>query len=59
MMAYCSREAHSCMQKAAMIAFVKLRVLEPDENQSMRGHTLRQVTKRVVYGDKSLITRYF
>ncbi|KAK8401832.1 hypothetical protein O3P69_001142 [Scylla paramamosain] len=43
MMAYCSKEAHSCVEKAAMMAFVKLRILEPDENQSLRGATLQQV----------------
>jgi len=43
LMAYCSREAHSCVEKAAMIGFVKLRILEPDENCSLRGDTLRQV----------------
>ena len=41
-MAYCSKEAHSCVEKAAMIGFVKLRILEPDENCSLRGETLRQ-----------------
>jgi aromatic-L-amino-acid decarboxylase len=25
LMAYCSKEAHSCVEKAAMIGFVKLR----------------------------------
>lgn len=25
LMAYCSKEAHSCVEKAAMICFVKLR----------------------------------
>ncbi|KAK7794687.1 hypothetical protein R5R35_008018 [Gryllus longicercus] len=39
---YCSKEAHSCVEKAAMISFVKLRILEPDERCSLRGHTLRQ-----------------
>lgn len=43
MMAYCSKEAHSCVEKAAMMAFVKMRILEPDENQSLRGSTLQQV----------------
>ena len=42
LMAYCSKEAHSCVEKAAMIGFVKLRILEPDENCSLRGETLRQ-----------------
>ena len=40
---YLLREAHSCVEKAAMIGFVKLRILEPDENCSLRGDTLRQV----------------
>lgn len=44
LMAYCSKEAHSCVEKGAMMAFVKLRILEPDENNSLRGSTLRQVS---------------
>ncbi|KAF5272233.1 hypothetical protein FQA39_LY01315 [Lamprigera yunnana] len=40
LMAYCSKEAHSCVEKAAMICFVKLRILEPDEKSSLRGQTL-------------------
>uniref|UniRef100_A0A1A9ZUY7 Tyrosine decarboxylase n=1 Tax=Glossina pallidipes TaxID=7398 RepID=A0A1A9ZUY7_GLOPL len=40
LMAYCSKEAHSCVEKAAMICFVKLRILEPDENASLRGQAL-------------------
>lgn len=46
LMAYCSKEAHSCVEKGAMMAFVKLRILEPDENNSLRGATLRQVSKK-------------
>ncbi|BES96266.1 Aromatic amino acid decarboxylase [Nesidiocoris tenuis] len=42
LMAYCSKEAHSCVEKAAMICFVKLRILEPDDKCSLRGATLRQ-----------------
>nr|CAD7413172.1 unnamed protein product [Timema cristinae] len=42
LMAYCSKEAHSCVEKAAMICFVKLRILEPDEKCCLRGDTLRQ-----------------
>ncbi|RZC41323.1 aromatic-L-amino-acid decarboxylase-like [Asbolus verrucosus] len=38
---YCSKEAHSCVEKAAKILLVKLRILEPDENGSLRGETLR------------------
>jgi len=40
-MAYCSKEAHSCVEKAAMIGFVKLRILEPDEECVLRGDILR------------------
>ena len=43
LVAYCSKEAHSCVEKAAMIAFTKLRILDPDENLSLRGTTLSQV----------------
>ena len=42
LMAYCSKEAHSCVEKAAMIGFVKLRILEPDQNCSLRGLSLRR-----------------
>ncbi|CAG0917475.1 unnamed protein product, partial [Notodromas monacha] len=42
LMAYCSKEAHSCVEKAAMISFVKLRILEPDDQFSLRGNLLRQ-----------------
>lgn len=31
LIAYCSREAHACVEKAAMIAFVKIRIIETDE----------------------------
>lgn len=44
LMAYCSKEAHSCVEKAAMICFVKLRILEPDERSSLRGKTLMMVS---------------
>lgn len=44
LMAYCSKEAHSCVEKAAMICFVKLRILEPDDKCSLRGATLQQVS---------------
>lgn len=42
LMAYCSKESHSCVEKAAMISFVRLRILEPDQRQSLRGDTLEQ-----------------
>jgi aromatic-L-amino-acid decarboxylase len=43
LVAYCSQEAHSCVEKAAMICLVKLRILEPDDKCSLRGSTLREV----------------
>ncbi|KAL3270010.1 hypothetical protein HHI36_009067 [Cryptolaemus montrouzieri] len=39
---YCSREAHSCVEKAAKILLVNLRILEPDEYCALRGETLRK-----------------
>ena len=47
-MAYCSKEAHSCVEKAAMIGFVKMRILEPDINCSLRGNVLREVSMNLV-----------
>lgn len=43
LMAYCSKEAHSCVEKASMISFVKLRILETDEKYRLRGETLKKV----------------
>ncbi|KAK6618264.1 hypothetical protein RUM44_002715 [Polyplax serrata] len=42
LVAYCSREAHSCVEKAAMISLVKLRVIEADEKCSLRGEQLKK-----------------
>lgn len=42
LIAYCSTEAHSCVEKDAMISFVKLRILAPDINGSLRVDTLIQ-----------------
>ncbi|XP_040573088.1 aromatic-L-amino-acid decarboxylase [Lepeophtheirus salmonis] len=42
LMAYCSKEAHSCVEKGAMIAFVKLRILDSDEDCRLRPELLRQ-----------------
>lgn len=36
------QKAHSCVEKAAMIGFVKLRILDTDENFSLRGVTLEK-----------------
>lgn len=35
-------QAHSCVEKAALIGFVKLRQLEHDENLSLRGDELEE-----------------
>lgn len=43
LMAYCSRESHSSVEKAAMICFVKLRILGTDEKYRLRGETLKKV----------------
>ncbi|KAJ8912635.1 hypothetical protein NQ315_015147 [Exocentrus adspersus] len=43
---YCSREAHSCVEKAAKILLVKLRILEPDENGSLRKETLLEAMEK-------------
>ncbi|CAG7822181.1 unnamed protein product [Allacma fusca] len=40
LIAYSSKEAHSCMEKGCMIAFVKVRGLEADDDFSLRGDTL-------------------
>lgn len=44
---YCSKEAHSCVEKAAMIGFIRMRALDTDEKHSLRGETL----ERAVSGD--------
>jgi aromatic-L-amino-acid decarboxylase len=43
LMAYCSKEAHSCLEKGSMIAFTKLRILDTDENFCLRGDTVYKV----------------
>ena len=56
-MAYCSKEAHSCVEKAAMIGFVKMRILEPDETCSLRGHILREVNIDINFS--ALLSSYY
>ncbi|KAI1729633.1 pyridoxal-dependent decarboxylase conserved domain-containing protein [Ditylenchus destructor] len=41
LIAYCSKEAHSSVEKAAMIGMVKLRILETDSRFRLRGETLQ------------------
>ncbi|KAK5647194.1 hypothetical protein RI129_002086 [Pyrocoelia pectoralis] len=43
---YCSDQAHSSIEKAALIGLVKMRYVESDENFSMRGPALLQAIKR-------------
>lgn len=50
LIAYCSKEAHSSVEKACMIGFVKLRILETDSKFSLRGSTLRNA----IHEDRSM-----
>ncbi|CAG9865313.1 unnamed protein product [Phyllotreta striolata] len=43
---YCSQEAHSCVEKAAKILLVQIRILDTDENGSMRGDTLKDAMEK-------------
>uniref|UniRef100_A0A0K0FBH7 MIP05841p (inferred by orthology to a D. melanogaster protein) n=1 Tax=Strongyloides venezuelensis TaxID=75913 RepID=A0A0K0FBH7_STRVS len=40
LVAYCSKESHSSVEKACMIAMVKLRIMETDSLYRLRGDTL-------------------
>jgi len=42
LVAYTSKLAHSCVEKAAMICLVKIRLVETDEDYSMRGDALKK-----------------
>lgn len=42
LVAYSSKLAHSCVEKAGMLGFVKMRQLEVDDNYSLRGYTLER-----------------
>ncbi|KAB0795491.1 hypothetical protein PPYR_12330 [Photinus pyralis] len=42
LVAYCSKEAHSCVEKAALILLVRLKILDADDNGSLRGDTLKK-----------------
>ncbi|KAL3994461.1 Aromatic-L-amino-acid decarboxylase domain protein [Acanthocheilonema viteae] len=41
LVAYCSKEAHSSVEKACMIGMVKLKILDTDAKFRLRGQTLR------------------
>jgi tyrosine decarboxylase len=45
---YTSKEAHSSVEKAAMLNLVKMRVIEPDSHDSMRGAALEKMIQRDV-----------
>lgn len=42
LVAYCSDQAHSSVEKAALIGLVRMRFIEADENLSLRGPALRE-----------------
>lgn len=42
LVAYCSDQAHSSVEKAALIGLVRMRFIEADENLSLRGEALRE-----------------
>ncbi|KAH0813648.1 hypothetical protein GEV33_009144 [Tenebrio molitor] len=46
LVAYCSDQAHSSVEKAALIGLVHIRYVECDENLSMRGPDLLQAIKK-------------
>ena len=45
---YASSEAHSCVEKAAKMNLVKLRVIDPDSHDSLRGDALERAIERDV-----------
>lgn len=42
LVAYCSDQAHSSVEKAALIGLVRMRFIEADENLSLRGMALQE-----------------
>jgi glutamate/tyrosine decarboxylase-like PLP-dependent enzyme len=42
---YASKLSHSCVEKAGMIAMVKIRLLDHDEKYAMRGSTVEMAIK--------------
>jgi glutamate/tyrosine decarboxylase-like PLP-dependent enzyme len=42
---YTSKLAHSCVEKAGMIAMVKIRLLDHDENYALRGSIVEMAVK--------------
>ncbi|CAG0919176.1 unnamed protein product [Notodromas monacha] len=46
LVAYCSDQAHSSVEKASLMSLVKLRLVESDENLSMRGDQLMETINK-------------
>lgn len=46
LVAYCSDQAHSSVEKASLIGLVKMRYIDSDDNLSMRGDKLTAAIKR-------------
>ena len=43
---YCSDQAHSSVEKAALVAITRIRLLNSDENLSLRGETLKSAIEK-------------
>ncbi|KAG8282230.1 hypothetical protein J6590_040462 [Homalodisca vitripennis] len=46
LVAYCSDQAHSSVEKAGLIGLVKMRYIESDDNLSLRGDKLEEAIKK-------------
>ena len=46
LVAYFSKQAHSCIERAALLGHMTTRVLDTDDAYSMRGHTLQECIER-------------
>ncbi|XP_023225375.1 histidine decarboxylase-like [Centruroides sculpturatus] len=46
LVAYCSDQAHSSVEKAGLIGLVKMHYIESDENLSLRGEKLKETVER-------------
>ncbi|KAG0426928.1 hypothetical protein HPB47_025995 [Ixodes persulcatus] len=46
LVAYCSDQAHSSVEKAGLMGLVKMHYVESDDNLSMRGHQLKEAMER-------------
>ena len=43
---YCSDQAHSSVEKSALVAITRIRLLPTDENHRLRGETLRDAIEK-------------